>query len=214
MVGVVCLKVIGFKMNQVTRNFSNDLDHLSNKTKVFIIASLQAINKTLHAVEQFQEIYFWGQTKHFSVSVSRNRRHPFNFLKIELFDADSQKSIGSTGFNLHDIISVTPIAGLYDVWDQHQLVGELEIEITFNYGTFGSQQIKEEKSSSDAKAIYSLLPRILPSVDQTMDGIIPSVVPVPHPTYIPFHSKVFLSFGKDVSKFWIIKKMINLKNID
>ncbi len=52
-------------------------------------------------------------------------------------DPYSFQEIGSVSFHLHDIIQASPISGIYDIWENNVLVGDLELEITFSYGSYG-----------------------------------------------------------------------------
>ncbi|KAI9137033.1 hypothetical protein BKA69DRAFT_1100874 [Paraphysoderma sedebokerense] len=149
----------------------------------------------------------WNQTKHFPVVVPTSRKHPFNLLRVQVVDFSSQntliqKDVGGVSFHLHDMIPVSPITGTFDLWDQNQLVGDLELEITFSYGSFGygySPQLKEEKRTVDELLSYSLFPRITPPQDQMeSDGTVLIVKALPHPSYIPFKNKVHLSYGKEI----------------
>lgn len=149
----------------------------------------------------------WNERKHFPVTVPRNRRHPFNLLKIQVFSVDTgdltqPMASGSVFFHLHDVIPVSPIAGTYDLWDDNILVGEIQLEITFNYGAFGygySIQLQEENMTPDDLIRYSLFPRITPQAAETeTETSVLVVKAVPHPSYIPFKSRVNLSYGKEI----------------
>lgn len=91
------------------------------------------------------------------------------------------------------------------MYDGMFLVGDIELELTFNYGLFGygySYQIKQAQGLKPEDQIqYSLLPRINPPPDQC-DQQEPVLISqaVPHPSFIPFKDKAYLSYGKDVIK--------------
>ncbi|KAJ3253796.1 hypothetical protein HK103_005283 [Boothiomyces macroporosus] len=75
--------------------------------------------------------------------------------------------IGGTLFHVHDIIRVymfnkgSPSSAEYAINGQKTIVGQIGLEITFNYGALG----------------YGVSPQ------------------VPHPPFIPFKEKVYLSYG-------------------
>ncbi|KNE59415.1 hypothetical protein, variant [Allomyces macrogynus ATCC 38327] len=169
--------------------------------------SIRTITKKTHVTRKENGVLHWNQTKHFPVVVPRSRKHPFNLLRIQILEVSSTDPtrtfpIGSVSFHVHDILGVSPIAGIFDLWDQHRLVGDVSLEITFNYGSFGygySPQLKEEKRVPEDMITYSLFPRINPPEDQmeSVDGVM-AVKAVPHPSYIPFTEKVYLSYGKEL----------------
>ena len=82
------------------------------------------------------------------------------------------------------------------------MVGSIALELTFHYGTFGygmSQQLLDEDYSAEELIQYSLLPRINPDTDHCEPKeIILKTQAVPHPEFIPFEQKVYLSYGKDL----------------
>lgn len=43
----------------------------------------------------------------------------------------------SACFHLHDIIQNTPITGSFDLFKDHHITGEIHLDLTFSYGTFG-----------------------------------------------------------------------------
>ncbi|KAJ3375953.1 Hyaluronan and proteoglycan link protein 1 [Allomyces arbusculus] len=176
-------------------------------SKCFATMSIRTLTKKTHVTRKENGVLHWNQTKHFPVVVPRSRKHPFNLLRIQILEVSSTDPtrtfpIGSVSFHVHDILGVSPIAGVFDLWDQHRLVGDVSLEITFNYGSFGygySPQLKEEKRVPEDMITYSLFPRINPPEDQmeSVDGVM-AVKAVPHPSYIPFTEKVYLSYGKEL----------------
>ncbi|KAJ3312701.1 hypothetical protein HDU76_002828 [Blyttiomyces sp. JEL0837] len=140
--------------------------------------------------------------------VIRNKRHPHNLFKIELitFDASQNhgREIGSVSFHLHDVIKATPIAGTYDLWNDNIQVGDIDLELTFSYGSFGygySYQLKEEDITNVEQVQYSLLPRVTPRRDQREPNEVVMVVcATPHPNYIPFKEPMYLSYGKEIQE--------------
>jgi hypothetical protein len=58
-------------------------------------------------------------------------------LQVSNSDSATSHVVGSLCFHIHDIVAVSPVSGMFDLWDQHQLIGDMSLEITFNYGTFG-----------------------------------------------------------------------------
>ncbi|KAG5462605.1 MAG: hypothetical protein BJ554DRAFT_4453, partial [Olpidium bornovanus] len=90
----------------------------------------------------------------------------------------------------------------YDLWDDTLLVGEINLEVTFNYGEFGygySVQMLEPNVEADDLVRYSLFPRINPMPDETdFESHVLQVKAVAHPSFIPFKSRVHLSYGKEI----------------
>ncbi|KAJ3107645.1 hypothetical protein HDU97_003639 [Phlyctochytrium planicorne] len=111
----------------------------------------------------------------------------------------------------------SPIAGSYDLWNENVQVGDIDLEITFNYGRFGygysyqvensfgqnaaytKNQLEEEDVKPEEQVQYSLFPRILPPRDQREpDEAVMVVCATPHPKFIPFKEPAYLSYGKDI----------------
>ncbi|KAI9218310.1 hypothetical protein BC828DRAFT_399703 [Blastocladiella britannica] len=176
-------------------------------TGCFATTTVRGVAKKTHVVTLTQGVLRWDQAQHFSVSVPRSRKHPFNLIKLQILavtpsDPARTTLVGSVSFHLHDIISVSPIASVFDLWDEHRLVGDIELEMTFNYGSFGygySPQLKEDKRSPNELVAYSLFPRINPPQQsvEAGDGVM-AVKAVPHPSYLPFTQKVYLSYGREL----------------
>ncbi|KAJ3069584.1 hypothetical protein HDU98_007355 [Podochytrium sp. JEL0797] len=141
----------------------------------------------------------WDQVKHFPIQIVRNRRHPYNLIKVELFGyAPNSTSdivmIGAVSFHLHDILRANPIAGTYDLWNDNIQVGDIDLEFTHSYGSFGygvSPQLKEDDMKPDEIINYSLFPRIIPSDrrKRELDNPVMVACAVPHPPFIDFKEK-------------------------
>ena len=159
-----------------------------------------AVNKSENGKIMF------NQCKHFPLRVPRSRAHPSNLVQIHLIGThDTERvNIGSLSFHLHDIIKGSPLAGKFNIQGQHLEKASLNLEITFNYGIFGygnSLQLMEPQSVADEFVQYSLLPRMNPPSDKCRPGDnVLAVQAVPHPKFIPFEEKVFLSYGKEFKK--------------
>lgn len=188
-------------------NFSQAESFVNYHKYVYCEISTRTYVKKTTVVQSNKLEAEWNERKHFPVTVTRNRRHPFNLLKIQVFsvdtgDLDQPMASGSVFFHLHDVIPVSPITGTYDLWDDDLLVGEIQLEITFNYGAFGygySIQLQEENMSPDDLIRYSLFPRLTPQVaEMEAETSVLVVKAVPHPSYIPFKSRVNLSYGKEI----------------
>ncbi|KAI9151098.1 hypothetical protein H9P43_009713 [Blastocladiella emersonii ATCC 22665] len=180
---------------------------LVGKSNCYCSISVRNTIKKTHVACKKNGVLSWDQIKHFPVIVPRSRKHPFNLVKLQILqvsDVDPTHTtlVGSVSFHIHDIISVSPIASVFDVWDEHRLLGDIRLEMTFNYGSFGygySPQLKEERRTANEMVAYSLFPRINPPASQmeSEDGVM-AVKAVPHPPYIPFREKVLLSYGKEL----------------
>ncbi|KAL7751116.1 hypothetical protein RI367_003318 [Sorochytrium milnesiophthora] len=175
----------------------------------YCTVSIRNFCKKTHVRAKQNDRIDWDQTKHFPVVVPQSRKHPFNLVRIQLFEFDSfnpnaHRELGGVSFHLHDIVSVSPIMGAFDVWDQHQLIGDIEVEITFSYGSFGygySSQLKEERRTPEEMVAYSLFPRIVPPKEQQeAERGVMAVKALQHPSFIPFKEKAFLSYGKELGQ--------------
>ncbi|KAJ3197345.1 hypothetical protein HDU67_003750, partial [Dinochytrium kinnereticum] len=117
---------------------------------------------------------------------------------------DDLTEVGSVSFHLHDVMKASPIAGTYDLWNENIQVGDIDLELTFNYGRFGygySYQLDEEDITAEEQVQYSLLPRILPPRDQREpEDAVMVVCATPHPKFIPFKEEVHLSYGKEIKE--------------
>ena len=147
----------------------------------------------------------WDQTKHFPVQVLKYPTNPFNYVKIQMLGdhvTGVEQVVGSIGFHLHDIIKSSPIAGSFDIWGQHYEVGQMDLEMTFLYGLYGygsSPQLKDPNLKPEDCVQYSLMPRINPAPDQCIPNeAILAVHAVPHPSFIPFGNRAFLSYSKEI----------------
>jgi hypothetical protein len=100
------------------------------------------------------------------------------------------------------LIKGSPGTGEFPISGNNLVVGSIALEFTFNYGTFGygmSQQLLDEDYSAEELIQYSLLPRINPEPDNCEPNeIVLKTQAVPHPEFIPFEHKVYLSYGKDL----------------
>lgn len=187
--------------------FNDDDSQTSIQTNNFCKITIRNLKKKSRVVPNVQGTLTWDQIKHFPVTVVRNRRHPFNLIMIQLFcseahDVDSEFEIGSLAFHLHDIITASPICGRYDLWKDDVLVGDIGLELTFNYGIFGygySSQLQEDDMKPDELTQYSQLPRINPTRDTCEFGRnTMAVTATPHPSFIKFNEEISLSYGKEI----------------
>ncbi|ORX77508.1 hypothetical protein BCR32DRAFT_270629 [Anaeromyces robustus] len=190
-------------------NFSDisNMNYSSNDfNNIYVILKLRTLSSRTKIIINNSNDLSFNQTLHFPASVIKNKRHPYNLLSISVygFDMDIKESIniGNVYFHLHDIISMSPIFGSYDLWNNELFVGTIDLEITFNYGMFGygySNQLNEHLSDPSEMCTYSLFPRINPSegLSKQTDNII-SLTATIHPSFIPFNCKVLLSYGLDI----------------
>ncbi|KAI9341476.1 hypothetical protein BDR26DRAFT_918418 [Obelidium mucronatum] len=165
--------------------------------------------KRTQVAQSVSGILKWDQSKHFPIQVVRNRRHPFNLVRIELFSYSSLStsdivSVGSISFHIHDILRANPIAGTYDLWNDNIQVGDIDLEFTHSYGSFGygySPQLKEEDMCPEEIITYSLFPRVIPTrTKREPDHPVMVVCATPHPRFIPFKERVYLSYGKEIKE--------------
>ncbi|KAI8834674.1 hypothetical protein BC829DRAFT_69960 [Chytridium lagenaria] len=182
---------------------------LHTNTNTFCAISVRSITRRTRVVQNIEGTLKWDQIKHFPVPIVRNRRHPYNLIKIVLhsFEAnnpDHLTELGSVSFHMHDVMKASPIAGTYDLWNENVQVGDIDMELTFNYGRFGygySYQLEEEDATAEEVVQYSLLPRIIPPRDQREpDEAVMVVCATPHPKFIPFKEVVHLSYGKEIKE--------------
>jgi hypothetical protein len=124
--------------------------------------------------------------KHFPVNVVTNRAHPFNLLQLDIIGIGQQGKehrIGGVLFHIHDIIRGSPLSREFAIAGQHLIVGRVNLELTFHYGTFGygmSRQLLEEDFSADEITQYCLLPRINPLIHECeLNGFILRTQAVP-----------------------------------
>ncbi|KAI8622253.1 hypothetical protein BC830DRAFT_1076571 [Chytriomyces sp. MP71] len=173
----------------------------------FVEFSIRSLVKRTQVAQNNEGILKWDQTKHFPIALVRNPKHPYNMLSIRLFSYDAKSStdvseVGSLSFHLHDIIKANPIAGTYDLWNANIQVGDIDLEFTFSYGSFGygySPQLREEDMSPEEIVTYSLFPRVIPRRDQREpEDPVMVVCATPHPRFIHFKEKVYLSYGREI----------------
>ncbi|KAJ3188106.1 hypothetical protein HK101_009200 [Irineochytrium annulatum] len=178
-----------------------------NNSNNFCSLSVRNLVKRTRVCKNEKGLLKWDQIKHIPLAIVRNRRHPYNLFKITVWNFEANKptelkEIGSVSFHLHDIIKASPIAGTYDLWNDHMQVGDIDLELTFNYGRFGygySYQFKEEDVTPEELVQYSLLPRIVPPRSQREpDEAVMVACATPHPKFIPFRERVYLSYGKEI----------------
>ncbi|TPX74013.1 hypothetical protein CcCBS67573_g04720 [Chytriomyces confervae] len=169
--------------------------------------TIRNLVKRTQVAQNNMGILKYDQTKHFPIQITRNRRHPYNMLKIELLSYSPNSTthivnVGSVAFHLHDIIRANPIAGTFDLWNDHMQVGDIDLEFTFSYGTFGygySPQLKEEDETAEEIVTYSLFPRVTPRRElREQDDPVMVVCAVPHPPFVNFKEKVHLSYGREI----------------
>eukprot|EP01135_Chromosphaera_perkinsii_P011623 Nk52_evm6s2462 gene=Nk52_evmTU6s2462 len=151
----------------------------------------------------------WNDIKHFPLALLSNPKHPFNLIRFEVVgfcskNISDHKVIGSVAFHAHDIVKSSPAIDNFDLFDQHEAVGTVDLELAFAYGVFGygySDQLKEEGRAPEELLTHSLFPRIMPSPerrDVTSNLLLPMTVA--HPSFIPFNSKVKIGYGKDFAR--------------
>ena len=140
---------------------------------------------------------------------AKNYRHPFNLIKIQLlgFSRDNHegaKEVGSVAFHIHDVIRASPLAGSYDLWNENIHVGDLEIEITFSYGTCGygySYQIHEPDVKVTETVQYSLFPRLNPRYNECETGeAVKAFAPEPVPKVLEAYNPTDLGCSQDWEK--------------
>lgn len=171
--------------------------HLSNIQALGVSAAVE--NRT--TVKKTNVIHLSTNvqiTKHIPVIVPRNRKHPYNLVKVSLV-ANDENAVGSCAFNLHDVISIRASEGVYQIWDEFSSVANISLEITFNYGMFGygfSDRLEEDKTMDlalDESFSYSLFPRILTRPEESTDiGTFDFVKNGKRPDFIPFKNEVHL----------------------
>eukprot|EP00002_Diphylleia_rotans_P010199 TRINITY_DN2059_c0_g1_i11.p1 TRINITY_DN2059_c0_g1~~TRINITY_DN2059_c0_g1_i11.p1 ORF type:complete len:324 (-),score=69.41 TRINITY_DN2059_c0_g1_i11:485-1456(-) len=176
----------------------------TNMVNTYARISIRNLSKRTRVVlNQFGHVV-WNQVKHFPVSVMRNRKHPFNLLHLQLFSFDGScahehKEVASVAFHLHDVIKWSPIRGSFDLLSNHQNVGEIHLEVLFNYGLFGygySMQLKDDQKKSTDFLALSLFPRIEPPEDRIeTDRITMTPKVMPHPVFLDFNKKAVLGYG-------------------
>ncbi|KAI8804972.1 hypothetical protein BJ742DRAFT_822187 [Cladochytrium replicatum] len=197
--------VLGVKIRSVTMlKFERKVTTCDNH---FCVMTIRNFIKRTRVVRIVRGAMVWDQTKHFPVTIVRNRRHPYNLLRIRVMGFDGSKperqlEMGSIAFHLHDLIQASPIAGTYDLWNDHLRVGDIDIELTFNYGMFGygySFQLREDDTSPQDLTQYSLLPRIMPrkEIAEANEPVL-AVRATPHPVVVPIRQKAYLSYGREI----------------
>ena len=93
-------------------------------------------------LRNLKEPLIWNEMKHFPVMVVSDYRHPFNCVKLQIFgfsldDSEIANEIGSISFHLHDLVKATPIRSNFDIWNKSAHIGDMDLEMTFNYGALG-----------------------------------------------------------------------------
>ncbi|KNE61088.1 hypothetical protein AMAG_06843 [Allomyces macrogynus ATCC 38327] len=180
-------------------------------SKCFATMSIRTLTKKTDVTRKENGVLHWNQTKQFPVVVRTSLIRPalaqapvqIQILEVSSTDPTRTFLIGSVSFHVHDIHGMSPVAGIFDLWDQHRFVGDVSLEITFNYGSFGyGYSPQEGKRVPEDMITYSLFQRINPPEDQmeSVDGVM-AVKAVPHPSYSPFTEKVYLSYGKELGDF-------------
>ncbi|KAJ3099517.1 hypothetical protein HK100_004872 [Physocladia obscura] len=100
--------------------------------------------------------------------------------------------------------SANPIAGTYDLWNDNIQVGDIDLELTHSYGSFGygySPQLKDEDMTPEEIVTYSLFPRVIPKRDKReLENPVAVVCATPHPQYIDFKEHVYLSYGREIKE--------------
>ncbi len=115
-----------------------------------------------------------------------------------------EKRIGGILFHMHDIITGTPLAKEFQIAGSNLMIGRINLELTFNYGAFGygmDRQLHEDDFTIEELISFSLFPRLNPPKDEVyQNGYVIRTQAVPHPNFIPFEKKVYLSYGAEVRK--------------
>jgi hypothetical protein len=174
-----------------------------NGTNVYVKLSIRTYNKRTRVQKFGGGTPFWGQTFNIPIMVVRNSRHPFNWLKLEVFHFDGTQGhvpAGAVSFHVHDIIQASPVRGSFDLFHGDVYAGEINLQLLFNYGLFGyghSNQYKPPQTIEGAKFSFasnmqrSLFPRVEPPDDRVDgNGITMAARHVSHPEFIPFDHKV------------------------
>ncbi|KAJ3395605.1 hypothetical protein HDU92_005427 [Lobulomyces angularis] len=182
--------------------------NLHSDKNIFCSISIRNITKKTKTKKIFDKTLKFDQTKHFSLMVPRNKRHPYNVkVKIKEYKLIASSydlnitPVASLSFHLHDIIQASPTSGIFDFWLEEKLVGNLDLELTFNYGSFGygsSEQLKENDIDPLEMIQFSLFPKLIPPLEncESNSGVF-IVQATPHPSFIPFNNRAHLSYGKE-----------------
>jgi len=118
---------------------------------------------------------------------------------------DKHREFGTVAFHLHDIARAIKFKGKFDLFLVDQIVGEIQVAITFHYGLFGygySTQLrrKDQGQQPDWYVRHSLFPRIEPPSDRSEIGrgvLLPKAIC--HPYCVPFDYRVFLGYGREIA---------------
>jgi hypothetical protein len=142
----------------------------------------------------------FDQTFNIPVTVVRNARHPYNWVRVEVFRFASvytHDSIGSMSLHLHHIIQSKAVKDRFSLFFGEIDSGDIDLHLSFSYGLFGyghSDQFKLEggvKSDVSSGIEASLFPRVPPPTHR-VDGntICMAAKQTPHPDFIPFEHRV------------------------
>ena len=105
---------------------------------------------------------------------------------------------------MHDIITGSPLSKEFQIAGSDLMIGRINLELTFNYGAFGygmERQLFERDFRIDELISYSLFPRLNPPEEEVFqNGYVIRTEAIPHPSFIPFGQKVYLSYGAEVKK--------------
>ena len=102
--------------------------------------------------------------------------------------------VGHKDMHLYDIIKSLYVAGSHDLQYRHDIIGVVELEMCFTYGTFGygccHQLQNRQKKISDIVS-HSLVVRVEPpeSRCQPNTGHVITAIPIGHPKFINFSVK-------------------------
>ncbi|KAI8911702.1 hypothetical protein EDD86DRAFT_203060 [Gorgonomyces haynaldii] len=190
--GILSIKVLSFTPTPGTATLRD----------VYVEIVVRNFSARTSASKLLNGKYHFEQQKHFPLRIPRSRAHPCNLVKIYVAGSIENRWIenGSLSFHLHDIIRGSPVTGEFELVNDHFEIGGIELEITFNYGIFGygnSLQLQLSKHPEDAISC-SLLPRINPPKEKCkLNEPVLAVQAVPHPKFIPFESRAFLSYGAE-----------------
>ncbi|KAJ4454598.1 hypothetical protein PAPYR_10649 [Paratrimastix pyriformis] len=171
--------------------------------------SIQDLSKRTKVAPNINGRSYWNQVKHFPVQISRSRRHPSNLVRIQVFSFkhanEKHKEYGTVAFHLHDIARALKFKGKFDLFLVDQIVGEIQVSITFHYGLFGfgySLQLKkkDQVQPPDWFVRHSLFPRLQPPTERAEPGrgvMLPKATC--HPYCVPFDYRVFLGDGREIA---------------
>ena len=140
-------------INFVNFSFVSDSYPMGQNTNYFFNVRNRSTAKQTGPLTSSLNRIAVNQLKHVPLVISRHQSCPSNIIMISLHSFEPNRPndvecLGSIGFHIYDIIDSSPWASSFEFWNDTYLVGMLELEFTFNYGSFGyghSIQVKKER---------------------------------------------------------------------